>query len=425
MIEDEEDPMFSEEGTGSAPSRSSGFLSIVGHNSPASGAANTLDNINTMRRQVYMNAIQRGMSRLSDNTDKAAALFALGSGLLSPTKSGSLGEALGQGLGASAPFVSKVGAGQRESQDRIDRLTLGAINAEAQNALRLASLGAGGRYAELLRAAGIQPGTPEAAAYIQALRRASGTNVSITNRAETEYGRTRGRATGEAVNSVLEAGRNAPTLLSRLGALETALDRAGPTGLATPVLRDFTRLFSSFGVEVPSLNNMGAIEQASALINAITMDMLGGRLGVGVSNADRSFIQAMAPSISNTPEGNRLIIEILRDFARHDQRRAEHVRRLEAQYGTDFHEISRRLSEWDSQNENVITDAQRRRIDALTNQTPASPGQTGRVVRGQWSGALPEGVPPGSTYRGTTSTGTIIFRAPDGSFKEVTPDGNR
>lgn len=425
MIEDEDDPMFSEEDPGSPSSGgSSGFLSVVGQNSPASGVASTLDNINNMRRQVYMNAIQRGMSRLSDNTDKAAALFALGSGLMSPTRTGSLGEALGQGLGTSAPYISRMGLGERESQDRIDRLTLGAVNAEAQNALQLANLNRGGRYTELLRAAGIAPGTPEAAAYIQSLRRAGGTNVNINNRGETEYDRTRGRATGESVNTILQAGRTAPVLLSRLDALETSLDNAGPTGLATPLIRDFSSIFSSFGVELPTLNNMSAIEQSSAITNAIVMDLLGGKLGTGVSNADRSFIQATAPSISNTPEGNKLIIDILRDFAKHDQRRAAFIRNLETRHGANFKEIDARLSEWDEANGNVISEAQKNRINSITGRSQ-TPGRSGRVTRGQWSGPLPEGIPSGSTYRGRSSTGEHVFVTPTGEFKAVTIDGNR
>jgi hypothetical protein len=39
------------------------------------------------------------------------------------------------------------------------------------------------------------------------------------------------------------------------------------------------------------------------------MGKLGGKLGAGVSNTDVSFIQTMGPQLTNTPQGNKLIID--------------------------------------------------------------------------------------------------------------------
>jgi hypothetical protein len=45
------------------------------------------------------------------------------------------------------------------------------------------------------------------------------------------------------------------------------------------------------------------------MANELTMGKLGGKLGAGVSNTDVSFIQQMSPNLTNTPVGNRLLIE--------------------------------------------------------------------------------------------------------------------
>jgi hypothetical protein len=44
-----------------------------------------------------------------------------------------------------------------------------------------------------------------------------------------------------------------------------------------------------------------------------------GSLGTGISNADRSFIEGIAPRMNNTPAGNKIMIHTLRKMAERDQ----------------------------------------------------------------------------------------------------------
>ncbi|WP_395451211.1 hypothetical protein ACHMW7_16295 [Aminobacter sp. UC22_36] len=42
---------------------------------------------------------------------------------------------------------------------------------------------------------------------------------------------------------------------------------------------------------------------------------MGGSLGSGFSNADRDFVTDQVPTLSNTPEGNRALIEVQKKIA--------------------------------------------------------------------------------------------------------------
>ena len=51
-------------------------------------------------------------------------------------------------------------------------------------------------------------------------------------------------------------------------------------------------------------------ESFNAIAKKTALDIMGGSLGVGFSNADRDFVEGMVPKLTNTKEGNRQIIDI-------------------------------------------------------------------------------------------------------------------
>jgi hypothetical protein len=319
-------------------------------------------------------------------------------------------------MGAAAPFISRAGESQSREQSRIDALTLNALNQEAQNAIALGRQGQG-RYHELLLAAGIQPGTPAAAAYIASLRN-RGTNVNIRlPEGERAYEGQRGGAQGfgGVANQIANAGTTSSSMLGTLDALEESLTNAGPTGALTPFISMLTSGLGSLGINIPGLNDLPEIEQAKALTNRLVTDALGGSLGVGVSNADRQFLIDATANIGNSVEGNKLIIEGARALARRRIAAAEELRRLEAQHPRDFRAVEAGMAEWERRVGRVFDENYTRRVREMR-ANRGRPGTTGpgRVERGQWVGALPEGVPAGSTFRGVGSDGSTIFRTPDG-----------
>lgn len=105
-----------------------------------------------------------------------------------------------------------------------------------------------------------------------------------------------------------------------------------------------------------------SMENFRALANKATLDGLG-TLGTGVSNADRSFIEAINPTLDNTPQGNRNQIAILRkieqrklDVAKLARAYAKQTGRLDA----GFDDV---LEEW-SQSNPLFTDEDRRAMAA-------------------------------------------------------------
>jgi hypothetical protein len=413
--EEYEDPTLED------PSEPSNMGFINGLASPSipsvsPSAASAVQRINEIRRNVYEQAIARGMRNLNSGTDQAAALFAMGSGLMSPTRGGTFGEALGQGMGSAAPFISRMGESQSREQSRIDALTLNALNQEAQNAIALGRQGQG-RYHELLLAAGIQPGTPAAAAFISSLRN-RGTNVNIRlPEGERAYEGQRGGAQGfgGVANQIANAGTSSSSLLGTLDALEESLTNAGPTGALTPFISMLASGLGSVGINIPGINDLPEIEQAKALTNKLVTEALGGSLGVGVSNADRQFLVDATANIGNSVDGNRLIIEGARRLAQRRIAAAEELRRLEAQHPRDFRSIEQGMAEWERRVGRALDQDYVRRVREMrANRGRPLPTGPGRVERGQWQGALPPGVPPGSTYRGTNPDGVTVFRTPDG-----------
>ena len=53
-------------------------------------------------------------------------------------------------------------------------------------------------------------------------------------------------------------------------------------------------------------------ETFNAIAKKTALDVMGGSLGVGFSNADREFVTSMVPGLQNTPDGNASIIDIQR-----------------------------------------------------------------------------------------------------------------
>ena len=56
-------------------------------------------------------------------------------------------------------------------------------------------------------------------------------------------------------------------------------------------------------------------ETFTAQAKNVALELVGGSLGVGFSNADRDFIEAQVASLGNTPEGNRRLIDLMTAIA--------------------------------------------------------------------------------------------------------------
>ena len=100
---------------------------------------------------------------------------------------------------------------------------------------------------------------------------------------------------------------------------------SGPFGNQVTAVRRVATLFGADPQQVADAETFNKIAKDSAL------QVMGGSLGVGFSNADRDFVEAMVPNIENTKEGNIKIIEVQTKI----QNRKIELARLAEQYAAE------------------------------------------------------------------------------------------
>lgn len=147
----------------------------------------------------------------------------------------------------------------------------------------------------------------------QLRKAATGAARNITNvnsLQETEENKTIGKELGQQYAGIQNAGMQAPSRISKLQRMAQLSDGV-TTGALTPAMTDIAALADSLGVKVDK--NLGAKQAFEALSNEVALSLRstadGGGMPGAMSDKDREFLKAMTPSLSKTPEGNRLIIE--------------------------------------------------------------------------------------------------------------------
>ena len=79
------------------------------------------------------------------------------------------------------------------------------------------------------------------------------------------------------------------------------------SGFGAETLVQAQKMAKIFGADASNVKNAEAFQK---IAKDSALQAMGGSLGVGFSNADREFVEAMVPNISNTKEGNMVIIEM-------------------------------------------------------------------------------------------------------------------
>ena len=142
-----------------------------------------------------------------------------------------------------------------------------------------------------------------------------GINIGGT---EKEYDKRMGGSFADKEIAINEASTNATETLTTVRMMKDIamqpnfLSGSGSDGVLQ-ANKFFTRLFgSNTDVSDTSLANQEAFKSLS---NQLILKNLGGSLGVGVSNADLAFIQTTVPTINNTKEGIKQMLNIQEKLA--------------------------------------------------------------------------------------------------------------
>jgi hypothetical protein len=200
---------------------------------------------------------------------------------------------------------------------------------------------------------------------------------------------------GGRFNAMLSAGDDADSKLSRLDMMEAeANDKNFNPGGGEGTLRA-KQWAQFFGFKQEGIEKM---EDFSSQANALALDMMGGKLGAGFSNADRDFIKSMMPSLTNTKGGIKTMIQVQRALAQ----RAQQMREMALDYVDDPSHpridagFIRQMKQWSEANP-VFGPLVQKTLQEQAKQ-PDDPGASG-------GGG---GVPPPSGQPVTMPDGTVI-----------------
>lgn len=159
---------------------------------------------------------------------------------------------------------------------------------------------------------------------VQAARRAiaaagaSRTNVNMPPM-ESEEQKALGKDLAEQYSTTQKTAMSSSGLLNKLNRAEQLMQGIN-TGKLAPAANEVAAVAESFGIKLdPKLPQKQAFSALSNELALRAKNAGGENLMPGaMSEADRVFLQQMSPSMSNTPEGNRLIIETNKRLAKRD-----------------------------------------------------------------------------------------------------------
>lgn len=151
----------------------------------------------------------------------------------------------------------------------------------------------------------------------QAAARRPLTKVQV-NTGDNAYDKTINEANAKRFLDFQKQGQTAGSGLTSLDVLERSAQDpnfysgVGAERFALP-LRQAVAAFGGDPKSAASMETFRAVSSKAAL------DAMGGSLGAGFSNADRDFVLNQVPSLGNTPEGNKELINVNRKILQRNQ----------------------------------------------------------------------------------------------------------
>jgi hypothetical protein len=143
--------------------------------------------------------------------------------------------------------------------------------------------------------------------------KASKTNVSVDAKGETAFAQELGKLDAKKVNDAVDARQGAIGLIKAVNELDK-LDNAGLVSGS----------FATGRVGVANFLNTAGLaspEEAKKLANSqsyqkvagdVILGNLGGKLGAGVSEGDRKFVEGLVPQLETSPDARRQLIQYMR-----------------------------------------------------------------------------------------------------------------
>ena len=151
----------------------------------------------------------------------------------------------------------------------------------------------------------------------------------------------------------MDEARSADTTISNLNVMSDLIKDdsfySGTGGESVLAVKKFATALGS------DPNLVTSTEAFNGLSKAVALDAMGGSLGVGFSNADRTFVVDIVPNLGNTPEGNEKLLKIQMGIQKRKQALAAEVERFTFRDGEpNMNGLRAHLAVWAEQQPSIL-----------------------------------------------------------------------
>lgn len=184
--------------------------------------------------------------------------------------------------------------------------------------------------------------------FMMAMKKAGASQTNIDMKGQTEYSKERGKGRAGMANDIDKSEQAAMQSITSLGAMENAMaDPNFYSGFMAEGVQGAKRLAVALGGDP---NQVAGSETFNSFAKQMAISSMGGSLGTGFSNADRDFVTGQVPTLANTPEGNKQLIQIHKKIAQRKIEIARMMRAYEDTHGQLDNGFLNELSAWAEKN---------------------------------------------------------------------------
>jgi hypothetical protein len=173
---------------------------------------------------------------------------------------------------------------------------------------------------------------------------------------ESEEQKQVGRYYGERFSSMQDSGIKAAGGIARLERLDQLLDQVN-TGAFADNMLSLKKAAKAVGVDLDAMgvrDDVAPAEAANALANEMALELRNPAGGAGMpgamSDKDREMLQSMTPSLTQTPEGRKLLIDARKRLYKREQQVAQRARSYRQKNGRLDEGFFDELAQWSEQN---------------------------------------------------------------------------
>lgn len=172
------------------------------------------------------------------------------------------------------------------------------------------------------------------------LRGVGGGGVNVSIGGEKAYDQALNKSLADTYIGTQTGSAAALKTITTLDAMQAALEDPNfYSGFGAEPALAVKRVVATLGLDPSAATSM---ETFNALAKQSALDLMGGSLGAGFSNADRSFVVEQTAGIGATKEGNKTLIDLQRKLAQRqidigklaNQYAAQHDGRLDSNWGS-------------------------------------------------------------------------------------------